>query len=166
MNKFYIITNNEKDKNLEFTDRVVDYLGKRGGHCEVQLAGRQTAGPFHYTDPRKIPEETQCIIVLGGDGTLLQAARDIQAAHDKKRSQIPLLGVNLGNLGFLAEVDRQSVYQALNRRPWKDSREENITYEESEKSVSVTDTDFTVWAEYDRSHCTLHDVRHMARQEI
>ena len=32
MNKFYIITNNEKDKNLEFTDRVVDYLGKRGGH--------------------------------------------------------------------------------------------------------------------------------------
>ncbi len=46
------------------------------------------------------------------------------------------------------------------------SREENITYEESEKSVSVTDTDFTVWAEYDRSHCTLHDVRHMARQEI
>ena len=68
MNKFYIITNNEKDKNLEFTDRVVDYLGKRGGHCEVQLAGRQTAGPFHYTDPRKIPEETQCIIVLGGGG--------------------------------------------------------------------------------------------------
>ena len=54
----------------------------------------------------------------------------------------------------------------FNRRPWKDSREENITYEESEKSVSVTDTDFTVWAEYDRSHCTLHDVRHMARQEI
>ena len=115
MNKFYIITNNEKDKNLEFTDRVVDYLGKRGGQCEVQLAGRQTAGPFHYTDPRKIPEETQCIIVLGGDGTLLQAARDIQAAHDKKRSQIPLLGVNLGNLGFLAEVDRQSVYQALDK---------------------------------------------------
>ena len=46
MNKFYIITNNEKDKNLEFTDRVVDYLGKRGGHCEVQLAGRQTFSPI------------------------------------------------------------------------------------------------------------------------
>lgn len=34
------------------------------------------------------------------------------------------------------------------------------------KVFPVTDTDFTVWAEYDRSHCTLHDVRHMARQEI
>ena len=66
MNNFYIITNSEKDKNLEFTDRVVDYLENRGGCCEVQLAGRQPAGPFHYTDPRKIPEETQCIIVLGG----------------------------------------------------------------------------------------------------
>ena len=115
MNKFYIITNSEKDKNLEFTDLVVDYLGKRGGHCEVQLAGRQPEGPFHYTDPRMIPKETQCIIVLGGDGTLLQAARDIQAAHDDERSQIPLLGINLGNLGFLAEVDRQSVYQALDK---------------------------------------------------
>ena len=31
------------------------------------------------------------------------------------RSQIPLLGVNLGNLGFLAEVDRSSVYQALDK---------------------------------------------------
>ena len=110
MNNFYIITNSEKDNNLEFTDHVVDYLGKRGEHCEVQLAGRQEEGPFHYTDPRKIPEETQCIIVLGGDGTLLQAARDIQAAHDEKRSQIPLLGVNLGHLGFLAEV-----YQALDK---------------------------------------------------
>ena len=115
MNKFYIITNSEKDKNLEFTDQVVRYLGERGAHCEVQLAGRQSEGAFHYTDPRMIPEETQCIIVLGGDGTLLQAARDIQAAHDEIRSQIPLLGVNLGNLGFLAEVDRQSVYQALDK---------------------------------------------------
>ena len=33
----------------------------------------------------------------------------------RKRSQIPLLGVNLGHLGFLAEVDRQSVYQALDK---------------------------------------------------
>ena len=115
MDHFYIITNNEKDKNLEFTGKVVDYLKKRNRECEVQLAGRQKEGPFHYTDPRKIPEETQCVIVLGGDGTLLQAARDIQAAKDCRRSQIPLLGVNLGNLGYLAEVDRQSVYQALDK---------------------------------------------------
>lgn len=69
---------------------------------KFSLQEGQTAMSVPLYGSRKIPEETQCIIVLGGDGTLLQAARDIQAAHDKKRSQIPLLGVNLGNLGFLA----------------------------------------------------------------
>lgn len=34
-------------------------------------------GAYHYTNPELIPEGTQCILVLGGDGTLLQAARDI-----------------------------------------------------------------------------------------
>ena len=66
-------------------------------------------GPYHYTDPDGIPEDTQCIIVLGGDGTLLQAARDV--VH----KDIPLLGINLGTLGFLAEVDKNSVYPALDR---------------------------------------------------
>ena len=37
MNKFYIITNNEKDKNLEFTDRVVDYLGKEADTVKFSL---------------------------------------------------------------------------------------------------------------------------------
>ncbi len=115
MDNFYIITNSEKDKNLEFTNNVVKYIEKNGGHCEVQLAGRQKDSPFHYTDPRKIPEETQCVLVLGGDGTLLQAARDIQAVHNEKSSQLLLLGVNLGHLGFLAEVDSQSVYSAIDK---------------------------------------------------
>ena len=115
MDNFYTITNSEKDKNLEFTNNVVKYIEKNGGHCEVQLAGRQKDSPFHYTDPRKIPEETQCVLVLGGDGTLLQAARDIQAVHSEKSSQLLLLGVNLGHLGFLAEVDSQSVYSAIDK---------------------------------------------------
>lgn len=109
MDKFYIITNSEKDKELVFTGNIVSYLESHKRECHVQQACRKLNGPYHYTDPSQIPENTQCIIVLGGDGTLLQAARDV--VH----RGIPLLGINLGTLGYLAEVDRQSVYQALDK---------------------------------------------------
>ena len=46
--------------------------------------------------------------MIGGDGTLLQAARDVV------NRQIPLLGINMGSLGFLAEIDSSSIDGALN----------------------------------------------------
>lgn len=109
MDRFYIITNSEKDPELEITKSIVNYLERNGRECRVQQAGRKENGPYHYTDPNLIPDETECIIVLGGDGTLLQAARDVVYKG------IPLLGINLGNLGYLAEVDKQSVYPALDQ---------------------------------------------------
>lgn len=109
MDKFYIITNSDKDKDLEFTGQIVEYLKANGRKCMVQQAERKQEGAYHYTNPALIPEDTECILVLGGDGTLLQAARDV--VH----REISMLGVNLGTLGFLAEVDKQSVYSALDK---------------------------------------------------
>lgn len=62
---------------------------------------------YHYTDPAKVPSDIDGILVLGGDGTLLQAAGDVVDL------QIPLLGINLGTLGYLAEIDRDTLYLAL-----------------------------------------------------
>lgn len=109
MDKFYIITNTAKDKNLEITGEIEKYLKERGKQCQVRQAERKQEGNYHYTNPDLIPEGTQCILVLGGDGTLLQAARDV--VH----REIPMLGMNLGTLGFLAEVDRNSVFSALDQ---------------------------------------------------
>ena len=109
MDRFYIITNSDKDKKLEITEKIADYLKTHHKNCEVQQAERKHEGSFHYTDPDKVPDDTQCIIVLGGDGTLLQAARDV--VH----KEIPLLGINLGNLGFLAEVNQTYLYSALDQ---------------------------------------------------
>jgi NAD+ kinase len=51
--------------------------------------------------------ETEAVLVLGGDGTLLRAADLARAA------QVPLLGVNLGHVGFLAEAEQESLDEAL-----------------------------------------------------
>ncbi len=110
MDKFYIITNGEKDPGMEVTRQVASYLEQHGCSCGVQqVSAKRREGSFHYTDPELIPEQVQCIIVLGGDGTLLQAARDVV---DRK---IPLFGINMGTLGYLAEVGRQGIRPALDK---------------------------------------------------
>ena len=72
MDRFYIITNSDKDKKLEITEKIADYLKTHHKNCEVQQAERKHEGSFHYTDPDKVPDDTQCIIVLGGDGTFFR----------------------------------------------------------------------------------------------
>ena len=49
------------------------------------------------------------MLVVGGDGTLIQAARDTI------RRNIPLLGFNFGTLGFLAEIEKENMYMALDK---------------------------------------------------
>lgn len=109
MNSFYIIANTIKDPGLKVTERIRNYLDQHGKNCKIQRADRKFEGSYHYTNPETIPDDTECIIVLGGDGTLLQAARDV--VH----REIPLFGINLGTLGFLAEVDKNSLYPALDK---------------------------------------------------
>ncbi|MCM1104024.1 MAG: NAD(+)/NADH kinase [Clostridium sp.] len=107
MKQFYLITNRMKDAELVLTNRIRDELQKQGAHCTVHVQ-EEKDGRYH-TDSGDIPQDCECIIVLGGDGTLLEAARDT-ADRD-----IPLIGVNLGTLGYLAEVDRENLSGALTR---------------------------------------------------
>ncbi|MEH2956227.1 NAD(+)/NADH kinase [Candidatus Merdisoma sp. JLR.KK006] len=118
MNQFYIITNSEKDRNLETTKRIYDYLTAHGRLCTVREYQKQDKSGLPkgdtdcsvlpgYTDADWIPEGTECILVLGGDGTLIRAARDTV------KRNIPLLGINLGNLGYLAEIEKSGVVDAM-----------------------------------------------------
>ncbi|NLL80224.1 MAG: NAD(+) kinase [Clostridiales bacterium] len=104
MEHFCIITNRPKDPGLKTTCFIQNYLEEHGKTCMVQFT-EETSG--HYTDAKEIPDDTDCILVLGGDGTLLQAARDIV---DK---DIPLLGVNLGSLGYLTEIEKSGIKEVL-----------------------------------------------------
>lgn len=95
MKHFFVITNEKKDTGLQTTLFIQSYLSKHGAVCELS------------TEHDEVTEGTQCILVLGGDGTLLQAARDTFGRN------IPLIGVNLGTVGFMAEVEKNHIKEAL-----------------------------------------------------
>lgn len=111
MRYFYLIKNPEKDRVDQVAEEIRGYIEKRGGVCRIQDPGeglpRKEEKRFQYTDAGKVPEETQCVITLGGDGTLIQAARDLAGR------QIPLAGVNLGHLGYLTQIGRREDVEEL-----------------------------------------------------
>lgn len=110
MEKFCIVTNRNKDKNLALTQHIKAFLEERGKSCVI-ASEKKEEDPLLVTRKHLsvIPEDTELCIVLGGDGTMLQAARSI-AYMD-----IPLVGVNLGTMGYLAEVEAASIDDALTR---------------------------------------------------
>ena len=70
-------------------------------------SGGEQEPEYKSSNPDKIPDDVDCVLVLGGDGTVLRAARDLVKRH------LPLFGVNLGTLGYLAEVDQDHLETAL-----------------------------------------------------
>lgn len=108
MKKFYIVTNKVKDPDFTFTYEIKNYLNNMGMECICQDINEDLKyTKYRYTNADKIPDDIECIIVLGGDGTLIQASRDLS------RKNIPMLGVNIGTLGFLTDVDKDNIYEAL-----------------------------------------------------
>ncbi len=110
MEKFCIVANWSKRKSHEITAQIKDFLEARGKTCVI--AQERTEEDQIYVQRKYlsvIPEDTDLCIVLGGDGTMLQASRSI-AYYD-----IPLIGVNMGTMGYLAEIEEDGVEEALER---------------------------------------------------
>jgi NAD+ kinase len=108
MKRFCVITNRDKDEQYREAQYIKTYLEERGGICDVLDNTRsQEAGVRHFTKVEEISPDTQCALVLGGDGTMIQAAIDLVHRN------LPILGINLGTVGFLTEVEQQNLEQAL-----------------------------------------------------
>lgn len=86
-----VIPNRDKDAELYYTKKACEILTSAGAEARVLEEGEA------------LPSDAKLIVTLGGDGTILRAAS--MAA----RSETPILGVNLGTLGFLAEVEKHEM---------------------------------------------------------
>ena len=101
MKHFYLISNPSKREAVQVAEHITRYLRARGAVCQGSAQEKRREGAaYGYTDQKRIPKNTQCVITLGGDGTLIQAARDLVDL------QIPMIGVNMGTLGYLTQVAR------------------------------------------------------------
>ena len=101
MKHFHIVTNEIKDKDLAITKKLQAIIEKHGGSSHVFLCNENGI--------EKQKANADCVLVLGGDGTLLSVAREVAAMN------VPVLGINLGNLGFLAEVEINRMDEAIER---------------------------------------------------
>ena len=88
--------------------KIISWLEMRGK--DVYLDS-ETAAAVHRQgyDGMQISALIDMLIVLGGDGTLLSAARHVANAH----TDVPIFGVNLGSLGFMTEVTLDELYANL-----------------------------------------------------
>ncbi len=108
MKKFYTVSNVSKDYELKTTKKIVSCLESHNMDCKVNsMPSTQKNVNMRYTNPKDVDKDTDCIIVIGGDGTLIQAARDLRTLD------IPLIGVNMGHLGFLAEIEQDNLEETL-----------------------------------------------------
>lgn len=89
--------------------QVVTHLRKRGIRVLVsrEADGERTLAGAAHVDERELAATADLVVAIGGDGTLLHAARHV-AARD-----VPLVGINRGRLGFLTDVSPEQMLETI-----------------------------------------------------
>ncbi|UNC92539.1 NAD(+)/NADH kinase [Candidatus Contubernalis alkaliaceticus] len=105
-----IITNLQKEETLATAERILTLCREHDlqvfftVECASLLGLPELGYPVH-----RIPEMVDLLLVLGGDGTILAAARKVVGTN------IPILGINLGHVGFLAEVEVSDLESSMEK---------------------------------------------------
>ena len=107
MKNYLVISNREKDVDNKVGDMIRKYLEENG--CKSTCVSVTHDNMHKEQLEAYVDGGAECVIVLGGDGTLIQVAGALSG------KDIPLLGINLGTLGYLAEVERDQVLPTLDR---------------------------------------------------
>lgn len=86
---------------------LIQYLEKRGIECVLEELASDKLKRKEGISREDLPDKVDLVVVLGGDGTLLSIA------HLAAQKQVPVLGVNLGSLGFITEVPLSEMFLTL-----------------------------------------------------
>ena len=104
MKNIVVALNPSKDKDGKILSLVMSQITTVFKHSKVIVLNSYEMNKYRFQD------KLDLLIVLGGDGTLLGVARDINGKYD-----VPILGVNIGNLGFLSSIEIQDFSEALKK---------------------------------------------------
>lgn len=105
--KIGIVANIEKEKSVECTFRLREWATQQGVDVLLDEEIARKIGESAGLERKKLASRVDLLVVLGGDGTLLRTVRFV-SEYD-----IPIVGVNLGEFGFLTEVNLNEMYSAL-----------------------------------------------------
>ncbi len=112
MKNIGIISNNEKQEAIEIAKEIYDYLIKKDRDIRVFLVETDKMPEvfgLSSVSEEEFSNKNDVIISVGGDGTFLRASKY------SFLKEIPVLGINVGNLGFLTVVEKCNIYEALDR---------------------------------------------------
>ena len=108
MKKIGIISNNKNLKAISVAKKIYDYLIENKNNVYLL---KNDSMPQKYSIPAvsetEFSSKVELLISVGGDGTFLRACRY------SFRREVPIMGINAGNLGFLAEINTSNMYDAL-----------------------------------------------------
>jgi NAD+ kinase len=107
---FGITAHTDRPLIKETTERILRWAEKSGIECRLCSDLAESVGHHDIAVPREdIWKQCDVIITLGGDGSMLASARFFG------KYGVPILGVNLGKLGFLTEVAQNQIEESLCR---------------------------------------------------
>ncbi len=104
--KVSIVTREGFDGNRDDILRLVSHLVAFGKTVRIDIDGDWPGGVI-VAEEAEVMQEAELVIVMGGDGTLIKAARLLDGR------EVPILGVNMGTLGFMTEYPLPELFEAL-----------------------------------------------------
>lgn len=101
-----ILSNQRKDRDFIIAKKVFEILK---GKFDIISSANMKIDGIKYVSESTLLKSADALIVLGGDGTIIRTARMVC------KKQIPILGINMGHLGFLAEIEKSNIEKYLNK---------------------------------------------------